>query len=188
MGTLTFDEPTHTYSVDGRILPGITTILRSVGIIRDNPAMPSGGDYLARGSVVHSYIERAFRGYSDVVDARTAGMVAAALRAVAELGLTDVEPEALVAGPLEYATRIDLVATRGARRVVVNWKTPTVLPWYPIQSAGEALCLAGHGVLRYSVHLSPAGTYRVIQHSDPCDCDVFRAACAVYHWTSRSGQ
>ncbi len=193
MYDLTFHPLSHTYTLNGATVPGITEILDAVGLI--SKFMPDAAKQ--RGGYVHEAIElhlkgelhpeseEQYRGWLDAVDA-----------CIAENGLNIMEIEEPVAC-LEYgyATCIDAISDMNHkdRLAVINWKTSDPLPWYSLQAAGEFLASAGHFDKHsltkphdvYQVYISEEGTYDMVKVDVLEVSDSWESVLHVYDWIQR---
>lgn len=181
-----FDEPTHTYKIDGRRAPGIHEILGLAGVLKGMPDDPS---YRERGKRVHLGIQYMLEDDLDVDEFtdEELGYVEAARSAIRELGLDIRHTELLVCNPkLWYATRVDVVAKWRERWVIVDWKTGGSWPWYPLQTAATALCFE-FPYRRLAIYLNPDGTWRPEEHIYQDDYDSWRHMCGTVDWLIRKG-
>ena len=190
-----FDEATHTYTVDDRIIPGITEILTKTGII---PYM--GPDVSARdeGSMVHKAIEIELEGNLDRESAEwLLGYVDCAMGWLERTRHRDkvCGVEYLVYhGVLGYATKIDAVIIDEGLTTLVNWKTGNVYPWHAIQAEAE---MAAYRAKNPDVHsIKHIGVYLVndkdrypicVEHALHFESKVWVSACEVYNWISSNG-
>lgn len=201
-GRLVFEEGPHRYRLDGEVIPGITSVLKRVGLVDDGYYNIEARD---RGSAVHAAIE--FLQEGDLKRESIAPLlipyVEAWERFRDEMGWEPIErPELLVGSEvLRVATRIDGIGrVKGDPRIVVaNWKTGSGSPepWHPLQSSGEALLFAETtgrtttlALRRAAVYLRPDGTYRWHPHPEQearRDAEDFRAAVRTYHTHVRIG-
>lgn len=197
-GRLSFEEEGHVYRLDGEVIPGITAVLKRVGLIDDRFYSVEARD---RGTAVHAAIEYLQEG--DLERSSLAPLlipyVEAWERFRDEMGWEPIErPELLVGSEsLRFATRIDGVGlTRDCPFVTVcNWKSGAAALWHPIQAAGEAIAYAettgratAFGVRRAALYLRDDGTYRFEPHPAKYtqrDLDDFRAAVRTYHTHER---
>lgn len=191
MYDLAFDSLTHTYTLDGRTVPGITEILRTVGVI--SPFLNK--EAMQRGSYIHEAIELHLDGKLHPESAeKYRGWLNAVDTCLADNDWTVIETELPVADlKWRYATKIDALvepSTRG-RVKILNWKSGNSLPWYGLQSTAEMmavfcfLCEVGFSVSydHYTVYISEDGTYDMGPPSqiDPCWENVM----GVYDWIQR---
>jgi len=192
MGKAQFIEEDHTYvTPGGRVLPGITSVLRSSGILEK---MRGSRRAMDRGTRVHSAIE--FDCEDDLklksMSAAEVGYVHAARKAREEGGIEVSHVELPVCNEaLGYGTKLDAVGTWKGMAAVVNWKTGGMYDHYSLQMALEALC-CGHlwkvpatQIARLGVFVSSDGRYSIHQYEDPIDFQVARACATISSWKRR---
>lgn len=186
METLWFDEAAHTYTLkpSGRVLASTTTILKTCGLI-DTTFFAKDGYAMNRGTFVHKTTELYDRGTLDeaALDPALRGYLDAWIKFRAECPMTWTKIEEPMADETwGFAGTADRIGTK----FVLDIKTSaTVQPWWGYQLAGYALLgfTAGAAglVKRYSLRLRGDGTYRMDEHKDKKDFDVFRAALVIHH-------
>lgn len=194
-----FELETHTYRLDGRILPSVTTIIRHFV-----PAYPVDPWYMTRGSTIHKAIQKQLQVGIDwptwerqlkealiEEDAcKILGRTKAALKFIGDQYIIVSEIEKSVYSEIgQFAGTIDLVAYRGkdgvsTPNVVVDWKGT----WTP----ESALQLAAY---RLAARLPKAGGCVVELHDNgiprqvwykPKELDkaerIFTSMVNVYGW------
>jgi len=190
---LTFTAETHEYRINGRLVPSVTRILESVGLI-DYSHIPWQIRQMAleRGRAVHEAIALDLAGDLDEESAEEIGIlgyVLAARDARAALGIlvpTAVE-ERVFHPKLDYAGTLDL----RDGNIMLDWKTNQADYWVRFQLAAYAACLAGAGdgrwagasVRRICVELHDDATYRLYEIPAAGwleDWQTFLAALRVY--------
>lgn len=150
------------YSVDGKRLPSVTTILGRTAHIFD-PSKEAGlswwrgkepdhikivEDACRRGSIIHSEIELALTGKQSAEytiqewsDHNVPDYMTHLLPIVQELGKNEVEVEKVVAHPAGYAGTADLIGWYEGRKVICDWKSTR-----PSRDVGERLKKRSHYV------------------------------------------
>lgn len=192
MGKAKFIEEDHTYvTPGGRVLPGITSLLRSVGIL---DKMRGSQRAMARGSRVHEAIQFDCEGDLNLesMSAAEVGYVHGARRARDEGGIEVSHAELAVCNEaLGYGTKLDAIGTWKGMAAVVNWKTGGMYDHYPIQMALEALC-CGHlwkipatQIARLGVFVRSDGRHSIHQYEDVSDITVARAIATTVSWKRR---
>ena len=163
---LDFDAHSHTYTVEGRVIPSVTQILKAAKII-DYSGIPQDVLQAAsrRGRAVHSAIEYLLEGSLDrtTIDPRIAGYLGAAERFLAEAKVEahaferrDYHPE------LWYAGTFDILGTVQGDLTIADWKTGIQLEGHRDQLAGYAgLHDKPRLYRRMTIYLRDDGTYRV---------------------------
>jgi hypothetical protein len=158
--TLTFNEETHTYTLDGRPVPSVTTVLGDL-----LPTWKADDWYLERGRAVHACAAFIGRDEPFAHDEQIDGQVKAIERFYYEVDPTVLAVEQTVFSPLyQYAGTLDLLCTFNRRRTVIDFKasvTDTVL--YQLGAYALAEGRATHGM---GVEIRADGTYRMGEHRE----------------------
>ncbi len=189
-GHLEFDAATHTYRLDGELIPSVTTVLKSVGLV-EYAMIPQEVLQAAahRGTAVHTALEYLDREELDrsTVDPSIEGYVVAYERFVRDSNFIPLHIEHRVFhGNYRYAGTLDRTGYLGDSLTVLDFKTGLVLPGHAIQLAAYANCLVmPRRFRRIALQLSGDGTYRV--HEYPLgtiqrDIDLFLAALACFNF------
>lgn len=188
---LTFEHATHTYRIDGAVVPSVTQILSEAGLIDDRWYTEESQ---LRGRTVHIITALEDRGEleeSQVAD-EYKGYLAAWRRFKAETNcdIMAIEKRAYestyrFAGTLDRT--IEYRNAHGGAYGVLDIKTGTEASWHPIQTAGYKMCDDGL-LTRFAVYLSADATYKFRQHGDYSDRDVFLAALALTNWKRNEGK
>ena len=146
---LRYNDARHEYSIDGRLMPSVSQIIRQIsGMDR----IPQNRLDVARmrGTYVHQCIEWLMNGTLDrsSIDPGLAGYVAAFERWRNEHHPEPVAQETMVSNlPLWYAGRIDLLAHIDGELWLVDYKTSSATSHhYGCQLAGYRLALQTHGI------------------------------------------
>ena len=206
MTTFEYFEADHTYAIDGRPAPGVNHELGLAGLL-DGMIAPE--DILDRGRRVHLAVElyltlevlklrphlteeefdwyKWFREKSEDY-----GYLKSFVAAMATGRMRVMHTELLVGNKeLHYCTQIDQVGTFDDQPACFNTKTGERYPHYPIQMAGEALCLGEPTPLRVGVYLNADGSFdpatQFVVYDDPRDFDVWRWACGISDFKTRNG-
>lgn len=196
---LTFDQPSHTYTLDGARLPSVTQVLDQLGSYAGIPE-----DVLARkaeiGDAVHLATEMHDRGELDEASVPTeiAGYFEGWKRFRHDTGFKPQEIERRVhSAKFRFAGTLDRTGTftrvKGAhinRPVLVDLKcTYRLMASVGPQTAAYAYALQESTGLqvrrRFAVRLVNDGTYQLEELKDPTDLSVFLAATTLYHWKQR---
>lgn len=178
---LTFDEKEHSYSVDGRLVPGVTTVLAGVGLIDASWF----SEYAAtRGTYVHEATALYDRGELDEesLDPALTGYLGAYKRFRREVFSGEWQS---IETPSYHATGFAGTPDRVHPKMVVDIKSGAKLPWHPIQLAAYAIlahnCVNGYGIERLGLYLHDDGTYKLYNYKNPNDFEVWRACLTVYN-------
>jgi len=187
MNNLTFDEESHTYRVDGEIVPSVTQILKGAAL---TPSFRGGsGVAMTRGSFAHLATELDDKGELDeaTVDPANLGHLEAWRKFKVESGIEILAIEERVYNDMyRYAGTLDRRVMYQGWESVIDIKTGNSYPWHPIQTAAYAMAL-GRDVSRFSVYLSDSGSYKLEEHTDKNDQLVFMAAIRLADWRSQNG-
>lgn len=165
---LTFDADTHTYRLDGRVLPSVTQVLERTGLVDYSFLPPATRDMaLARGRAVHEAIALDLEGDLDESslegqDGSIAGYIEAARSARRDLGIIG-QPELFEHRAHHpaylYAGTCDLIHGD----LLIDWKTNKAEWWVRLQTAAYAALHPEPGRFRrIAVELHNDGTYRLL--------------------------
>jgi hypothetical protein len=189
-GHLEFDAATHTYRLDGELVPSVTTVLKSVGLVEYSHIPQDVLQAAAhRGTAVHYALELLDRGELDYesLDPSIEFYVKAYGRFCAESGFIPAHIEYRVFHGLHrYAGTLDRTGVLDGALTVLDFKTGLVLPGHAVQLAAYANCLVmPRRFRRIALQLCGDGTYRV--HEYPLgtmsrDIDLFLAALACHNF------
>jgi hypothetical protein len=192
-GYLEFDAATHTYRLDGELVPSVTTVLKSVGLVEYSHIPQDVLQAAAhRGTAVHTALEYLDRGELDwtSLDPTIKPYVVAYERFLEDSSFIPAHIEYRVFNGLHrYAGTLDrtgYLGNFGNSLTVLDFKTGLVLPGHAIQLAAYANCLVmPRRFRRIALQLCGDGTYRV--HEYPLgtmsrDIDLFLAALACHNF------
>ena len=189
MGTgLTFDEPTHTYRVDGRVVQSVTQILKRVypNVYGAIPAHVL--DRKARlGTAVHRAIDLFLRGMLDEssLHEEVRPYFDSWLRWWTTHEHRDIEPECQFYSPSgDYAGTRDFYGTLNGKRWLIDWKiTSYPVRTHPIQLAAYHFGDASRTVDRAgNLYLSSDGSpARLDEHDTLRIWPDWAATLRVYH-------
>ena len=191
---LTLDEATHTYRLNGRVLPSVTQVVRTI-------LVPGGYDpddfYRERGTAVHLACRLHAQGRLDesTVDENVRPYLDAYKRFVRETGFRPMRCEASFANEaFGFAGTPDQEGDWACLEgpwAIIDLKSGNIPLWTGIQLAAYSV---GHGhqsgAKRIAVRLQPDGAYKLREY--PLrdlgrDRNVFLAALAVYNWRKING-
>ena len=153
-----FDEPSHTYRIDGRVVPSVTQVLRDI-----IPGWSAGEWYLQRGRAVHACAEMIARGQAFENDPAIDGQVAALRRFFREVKPDVLAVECRVhSADLQYGGTYDMLCGVGNKTVLVDYKASLDerVAW---QLAGYSQAMLPTADVRYGlgVEITGDGTYRM---------------------------
>lgn len=178
MSELEFEESTHTYRLDGKIIQSISQILRPLSerILSAIPDQDVVEAARARGVEAHASIDRLNKGLCDRYESNYTEAWAKFCDAT---GFTPTHSEYRTYHPsILFAATIDVLGTLpDGRQMLIDVKTGSKYKHLALQTAGQAMCLSAHGlcdrnVLRANVHLFEKDgewTYKIDEHNDPGD-------------------
>lgn len=197
MFDIQFNEPDHTYTVDGVPKDSVTTILKSLGL-DDYSMVPA--DVLEnarrRGQAAHDMIRDECNGSLDLaaLDTETIPYYDAWMDFREKSGFDPLLSEAMVYSKRhDYVGTLDLAGTlrgkkgRAQRKAVVDTKcTFMIMPSAAIQTAGYEIALAEQlGITepmdRYVLHLKD-GKFKLVPMSDARDRAIFLSALNIHRW------
>lgn len=192
---LVFDEPSHTYFLDGVRIPSVTQILEAVGVV-DFSYLPPGTRKMAleRGRRVHLATQ-----FDDEADLDLDGLDEALLPYVQswrnwrrDSGFEPTLIEYLGYHPSGYAGRMDRFGKIRSRSLLVDIKTNSMEGWVRLQTAGYAAFLPDPiSFERVCVELHQDATYRAITYPGKDfkrDFQDFQSCLAVYRLQERFGR
>jgi hypothetical protein len=174
-----FDEATHTYRVEGEVLPSVTQIMQSTGLVR-----PYTGDpwYGQRGTACHYATTLIDAGTLDPesVDPVISGFLDAYARFKRETGMEWEYSEYRLAHPLyRFCGCVDRAVP------LVDLKTTDSA--CELQLAGYQALLLANGIdpgrEGYFLHLKENGTYKLRTYKfNRQDTNIWLSAVSLYHW------
>lgn len=183
---LQFDEQTHTYRIDGRLVPSVTQVIRDV-----LPTWQGGTEWdMQRGRAVHACAAMIARGEEFEHDPAITGQVEACGRFFAELRVMPyVVEKAVYSSKYQYAGTLDLIAELPWGPTVVDYKA-TLGPTVPYQLAAYSIAEAeNNDTDRWcrwgiGVELRENGTYQL---SEKYNLTRYRAEwlCLLTAWNVR---
>lgn len=184
---VTLDEASHTYrDISGRIVPSVTGILAAAGIIETEWF----SDYARiRGLAVHKAIELLERGTLDP-DSISDG-VAPYLESWKNFKKdTDYQCRGtelkIYHKRYRYAGTIDQIGEVFYATCLLDIKTGVEQHWWALQTAAyNEIAKCKH---RFSLQLKSDGKYRLIEHTNKRDFQVFLACLTVAGWKKQIGQ
>ncbi len=183
---LTFDAEKHEYRIDGKIVPSVTQVLSSAGLIDDtwfNESACTRGTYVAQAT---QFYDEDTLDY-DALDEGLKPYVMAWERFLNE---NNAEIEAVEQRVCRhhgtYAGTLDRIIIMRGWRWVLDIKTGSKAAWHGLQTAGYADCLEGL-FRRACIILRDDATYKFYEHEDAQDFHFFRSALSLYQWKSEKG-
>lgn len=186
MSIFTFDAVNHIYYLDGVRIPGVTSVLKSAGLVQSYGGF---GDTQLRGLHVHYACELMDLNDLDwsTVYPQWMGYVQAYQKFREDTGFEPQLIEFQSYHPVyRFAGTMDRRGSMNGRMWQIDLKTGAPSDWWSLQTAGYQLLeereWAEDG--RASLQLNENGTYRLHIYEDEGDRGVFLAALALYYWKS----
>ncbi len=183
--TLTFDEASHVYLLNGAKVPGVTGVLHNEGFIDSAWFTEYGRD---RGTKVHKAIQLydADELDEESLDPVLRPYLEAWRRFKEEAHVTIEASEVRLASETYgFAGTIDKVARIGSTPAICDLKTGPVSGWVGLQLAAYHILLNEPARRRYAVQLNNDGSYRLHEFKDRSDRQVFLAALTIHNWKRR---
>ena len=157
---LEFNEETHTYKLDGKVIPSVTQIIDELLPTNYKP----NDWYLQRGKAVHACAAMIARGVDFVSDSRIDGQV----RAI-EKFFKEVKPEVfgveikLVSKSYRYGGTYDLAARIDGKYVLVDYKGTVEIERTGLQLAAYSRLCIPLIVYGIGVEIREDGTYKMTE-------------------------
>ena len=187
---LNFEEKRHIYTINGQILPSVTTVMRPLdnevyrGI--DEDVMRMAAD---RGTAIHNAVENyVIYGIEDI-EPNHRGYFDAFLRFWAENNPEPLATESrLYHKILRYAGTADLPCVIGGKRVLIDYKTSAAVNKMltGVQLEAYAKAYGSHGFKfdeKAIVHLKNDGSYQMVRYkaNDMESWEVFSSLMVVWN-------
>ena len=189
MPNFRFDEESHTYYVDDRLVPSVNQVMEGVGV-QDYSFIPAHERdwYFTRGSFVHYAVELLLKGELDwdSLDERIVGYVRAAERFIKDTGFKPICIEKPLYHPdWGYAGTGDVVGTIDGREIVADWKSGIVSSWVKWQTGAYAELYRVNGIAnpmeRMGIQLMDDGKYKATETwTNPNDLNEFLCFLTTY--------
>jgi hypothetical protein len=181
MPEYTYDDATHTYRIDGVVVPSVTQVLKEAGLVDDRWYTPEAcqrGRLVAVATELYDNDQLNWDAVPDDIH----GYVQAWIR-FREDGPFEIiaREEERYSPTMRYAGTPDVTARWGGRPTLIEIKTGSNAAWHGLQLAGQN-GLFDLEYRRVVVLLKSDGKYWVTEYDDPSDWDAFRGALAVCHW------
>jgi len=183
------DDATHTYTIDGDPVPGVSAILQGVGYVDPRHF---DDESRQRGKDAHLACElhdkgRPLLGLALPKFDRIRGYVEAWKKFRKDTGFKPTKIEQIIGHPtLRYAGQLDRVGVLVGFSTLADIKTGQPAWWHPIQTAAYAGA-EDPFIPRMGVYLKDNGDYRIESHDDWQDWDRFVWALNVWHEKEKHG-
>ncbi|HUS88024.1 MAG TPA: PD-(D/E)XK nuclease family protein [Desulfosporosinus sp.] len=190
MTEFTFDQTSHVYKLDGKILPSVTQILKKAGLTTDfsmvNPEVLENKRQI--GIDVHELTQLIDMG----VEVEQVGYALSYMQFKKDTGFVPVEIELAVYSKLHgYAGTVDRVGLIKDKLSIVDLKTSATLDMLymgPQTAAYEILYREWSGykktMPRYILQLKPDG-YKLVPCKDKEDTNIFLYANQILRWRNK---
>ena len=172
-GNLDFQEKTHTYKLNGQVIPSVTTIMKPLS---DNKYSTVRADVLEnaanKGSIVHNAIENYLKFGIEDISEEYKPYFLAFLEFLSDKQPTILATETKVYHKhLRYAGTVDLVCIINGEVYLIDYKTTAVLieMLTKVQLEAYAKALESHEFKvdkKAILHLKKDGTYRFEPHDN----------------------
>ncbi len=185
MNEITIDENHVYHDGAGRVVPGVTGIIRACGLMDEN----GWNDYAReRGTAVHKAIELYEQADLDAasLDQVIIPYLDGWIAFKNDTGYESDTLEQMIYSPTyRYAGTLDQTGFIRCKTCVLDIKTGSFQPWWALQTAAyNAVAKAQE---RYSLELRTDGTWKLIKHTDKNDWRVFLACLTVAGWRAGRG-
>lgn len=185
---LNFEEKRHIYTIDGQILPSVTTVMRPLdsevyrGI--DENVMKMAAD---RGTAIHNAVENYVLYGIEDIEPKHRGYFDGFLRFWDENNPEPLATESrLYHKILRYAGTADLPCVIGGKKVLIDYKTSAVVNKMltGVQLEAYAKAYSSHGFIfdeKAIVHLKNDGSYQMVRYkaNDMESWEVFSSLMVV---------
>lgn len=194
----TLDPIAHTYTLDGKVVPGVTSILAANGFYEFPFVSPADLAHASqRGRDVHLAAELHDRGeldYTTITDEVAPYFEGWLMFRSHHPELEIIANEQILFHRgLFFAGTLDRVFRRGKTKILGDIKTGMELPAAALQTSAyqaaynERLPATRHLTKRASIHLTATGKFRYVEHDNPQDFRAFCAALTLYNWRKNNG-
>ncbi len=194
-GELQYEHERHEYSVGGVIIPSVTQMLDAMGLKSGTEWMTP--EHSQRGTFVHTACQLLDEDDLDeeTLDIELKGYVEAYKKFKSESGFKVELIEYRVCSRIYgFAGTLDRTGTIKEHYCVLDIKSGVKQPCDALQTAGYMIALSEEKgwekkarCQRYALYLCKDGTYKLQQHANHTDKDVFLSALAVCKWKKENG-
>lgn len=186
MINIEFEPITHTYKVDGKVLPSVTQVLESVGI-SDYSMVPKNFLEAAQqlGTDVHRLLELYDKGTLDydTVDDYIAPYLPSWVDFLDTTGAKIIEIEQKVyCERYQYVGTLDRVLEIDGRLSILDIKTGMKSPGHAIQTSAYVQAYnkdRRKKFDRYTWYIDKKHQWKIVKNDNPNDINIFLAALAV---------
>jgi hypothetical protein len=186
MPEIRFDELKHVYTVDGKKVPSVTTILSTVGLPDLSMVPPDLLEWKAGlGTAVHKATELDDRGVIDryEIDPETVPYIEAYRRFKQESGFVPQRIEEIVYNQkCNYIGTFDRIGFINDKYSLVDFKTGVTDPKCVGPQTAAYVEATGLNPKRYALKLNKDGTYKLVPLTNKLDFQIFLNALNIYNW------
>ncbi|MCI4625031.1 MAG: hypothetical protein L3V56_03625 [Candidatus Magnetoovum sp. WYHC-5] len=182
---LQYDDFTHTYTVDGTVVPSVTQILKEFGFYKGEQYFTTSSS--GRGKYIHEACQMYDEGVLDLDSAALEhkGYIQGWVNFLQETKLHVIDIERPIYHELyRFAGTVDRFGILYGKKVILDIKTGVPQPSDRLQTAGyqwlyNGLCELIDG--RYCLYLKQNGTYKLKEHKEREDCNDFLALVRLWY-------
>ncbi len=178
-----FDEENHIYRVQGVKYPSVTEVIADAGLYGDTSYF---NDYSRdRGTYVHRIIQWHLSGEldEDTVEPVLQPYFDAWQKFEKEAKYVSDVCEKVMANDIHrFAGTVDHIGHVSGHFSLIDVKTGSPHPAHAIQTAAYGILLKHPGIKRFSLYLSAEGKYKLVEHKDWHDSNVFLSCLSIYYW------
>lgn len=165
---LEFDQASHIYKLDGKIIPSVTQILGELVPIQYKP----NDWYLKRGRAVHACAAMIARGELFNYDDRIKGQVHAIQKFFDEVRPEILAVEKMVySKPYRYAGTLDLYVKIGTKFCLVDYKSSISIEHIGLQLGAYSLAMFPIVINGIGIAIKEDGTYSM---TEPINLPYYR--------------
>lgn len=184
-----FRDEDHSYTLDGRPIPGFTEIAQAEGLIKFSGIPKDVLDYAAeRGRAAHlgcHYLDQEALDWKSVHH-EVEGYIRGYEKFKKETGfVVFLSEQPMASRTFWFACTPDKIGQLNGENTVIDLKTGAPASWHGIQLSAQTLCLPD-GFKRAGLYLTKEGGYRIKPYSDRGDFNAWISAVSLHHWKSNN--
>lgn len=192
-----FNPDTHTYRLksDGKLIPGVSKILKSCGLIPSEIYKKHGQYFAVKGEVIHQtcalWLENDLD--EDTLDESVKPYLGAFIFFLKTTRFKPASWEELVYNEnLNYAGRYDIIGELNGKEVIIDIKTGHIPKTTGLQLALYDMATRAHKTPityrhRFALQLKEDQKFKLVEYQDINDYIVAESLVDVYHWKKRNG-
>lgn len=163
--TLQFDKEMHVYTLGGRRIENVTSILKEAGLI-DTMFYTEEGRQI--GEAVHmaaEFLDRGIRFDRSALDPRVEGRLRAYERFKNDVAFVPEMVESRVYNPIhDYCGSLDRVGSICGKRSLIDLKSGFRMDWHGLQGWAYDDCVDVHTSRVFGLYLRVKGTYDLVPY------------------------